>query len=115
VTAAGTRTSNGIPHREKPAEPDEVRVSTDGTERVLRFVRGLPRAVRVGLKEHPATIVAGVGATAFVLGALCGSRVGRVLMTTLAGYGVRRFIEGPVVREVARYATEVMKNAEASA
>jgi hypothetical protein len=115
VTAAAAPTSNGVPHGERPAEHDEVRAGPDGAERVLRFVRGLPRAVQLGLKEHPAAIVAGVGATAFVLGALCGSRVGRVLMTTLAGYGVRRFIEGPVVREVARYATDVMKHAEAGA
>ena len=74
-------------------------------------VRKLPRVFQARMKSHPATVVAGVGATAFVLGALCGSRVGRLVMTTLADYGLRQLIEGPLAREVTRFATDAAKRA----
>jgi len=80
---------------------------------VWRAVRSLPGTLQSGMKTHPTAVLAGVGAVTFVLGTLCGSRVGRLLTTTLVGYGVRRLIEGPVAREVARYATQVMRNADA--
>jgi hypothetical protein len=80
-----------------------------------RFVQGLPRTAQATMKANPAAVVAGVGATAFVLGALCGSRIGRVLLTTLAGYGLRRLLEGPVGEEVARYAKDVVSHTHAGA
>jgi hypothetical protein len=80
-----------------------------------RAVRSVPGALQSGMKTHPGAVLAGVGATTFVLGTLCGSRVGRLLTTTLVGYGVRRLIEGPVAREVARYAAQVMRNADGAA
>jgi hypothetical protein len=79
---------------------------------VWRAVSSLPGTVQRGMKTHPTAVLAGVGTTTFVVGVLCGSRVGRLLTTTLVGYGVRRLIEGPVAREVARYATQVMRNAD---
>ena len=111
--------TNGASHAEETVEHDndEPRAASGGKNAgdVWRFVRKLPRAAQAQMKTNPAAVVAGVGATAFVLGALCGSKVGRVLVTTLAGYGLRRLIEGPVAREVARYATDAMKHAGASA
>jgi hypothetical protein len=80
-----------------------------------RFMQGLPRTAQATMKANPVAVVAGVGATAFVLGALFGSKVGRVLLTTLAGYGLRRLMEGPVAEEVARYAKDVVSRTQASA
>jgi len=109
--------TNGFSHGEEKVEPDEPRAGSGDKNAgdVWRFVRKLPRVAQAQLKTNPAAVVAGVGATAFVLGALCGSRVGRVLVTTLAGYGLRRLIEGPVAREVARYAKDAMNHAQATA
>ncbi len=80
-----------------------------------RFVRGFPRAAQTGLKTNPVAVIAGISAGAFVLGALCGSKVGRVLVTTLAGYGLRQFMEGPMARELGRYATDALKHVSADA
>jgi hypothetical protein len=82
---------------------------------VWRAVRSLPGTLQSGMKTNPGAVLAGVGATTFVLGTLCGSRVGRLLTTTLVGYGVRRLIEGPVAREVARYAAQVLRNTDGNA
>ena len=102
--------TNGASHGEPTVEHDEPRAGPGSKNAgdVWRFVRKLPGAAQAQMKTNPAAVVAGVGATAFVLGALCGSRVGRVLVTTLAGYGLRRLIEGPV-------ASDAMKHAGASA
>jgi hypothetical protein len=89
--------------------------ATEELRAVWRAVRSLPGALQSGMKTHPNAVLAGVAATTFVLGTLCGSRVGRLLTTTLVGYGVRRLVEGPVAREVARYATQVMRNADGNA
>jgi hypothetical protein len=107
-------TTNGARHAD---ETDEPRAGSDRKDLgdAWRFFRGLPHVAQARMKTNPVAVVAGVGATAFVLGALCGSKVGRVLVTSLAGYGLRRFIEGPVAREFARYATNVMKQNGASA
>jgi hypothetical protein len=76
-----------------------------------RAVRGLPSNLQSAMKTNPTAVLAGAGALGFVVGALCGSRVGRLVTTTLVGYGLRRFVEGPVAREVGRYATQVIRNA----
>jgi hypothetical protein len=103
---------------ERPGDPGSAasgRRATRDLRAVWRAVSSLPGTLQSGMKTNPTAVLAGVGATTFVLGALCGSRVGRLLTTTLVGYGVRRLIEGPVAREVARYATQVMRNADARA
>ena len=109
--------TNGASHVDGIGEHDAPHAGSDRKDLgdVWRFVRRLPHAAQTRMKTNPAAVVAGVGATAFVLGALCGSKVGRVLVTTLAGYGLRRLIEGPVARELARYATSAMKQTGASA
>jgi hypothetical protein len=115
-TKPATKAANGFSFDEGTDGHDVPPAKSDGRDLgdAWRFIRDLPRVAQAGIKTNPVAVVAGVGATAFVLGALCGSKVGRVLVTTLAGYGLRRFIEGPVAREVARYATNAMKHAEAS-
>jgi hypothetical protein len=113
---SAAKSANGASHGDGTEAHDEREATPDGKNLgdVWRLVQGLPRAAQAGIKTNPIAVVAGVGATAFVLGALCGSKVGRVLVSTLAGYGLRRFIEGPVARGVARYATDFMKHTAAS-
>jgi hypothetical protein len=103
---------DGAPGRDAPGSASRARKDLHA---VWRAVRSLPGTLQSGMKTHPTAVLAGVGAATFVLGTLCGSRVGRLLTTTLVGYGVRRLVEGPVAREVARYATQVMRNADARA
>jgi hypothetical protein len=110
ASSNGTQEREPGPRHGANAEPE---ASTLGD--VWEFVRRLPGTVQSGIRTNPVAVVAGVGATAFVVGALCGSRVGRVLMTSLAGYGLRRLIEGPVAREVARYAGDVLKHSSGAA
>jgi hypothetical protein len=115
MTTTGTKTGNGASNGEKAFEHDEPRARPAGTETGdrWRFVRALPRAAQVAMKSHPVAVMAGVGATTFVLGALCGSRVGRLIMTSLAQYGLRRLIEGPLVGEVARRVNGAVQQAGA--
>jgi hypothetical protein len=110
---SSARTVNGSSHGHG-AHAHDTRHAKD-FDAAWRFVRGIPRAAQTGLKTNPVAVIAGVGATAFVLGALCGSKVGRVLVTTLAGYGLRQFMEGPMARELGRYATDALKHVSASA
>jgi len=104
---SSARTANGSSHGHGAHAHD--------FDAAWRFVRGIPRAAQTGLKTNPVAVIAGVSAGAFVLGALCGSKVGRVLVTTLAGYGLRQFMEGPMARELGRYATDALKHVSASA
>jgi hypothetical protein len=110
-----TRVANGTSSGEDAGVHEGREGGAGGREfgAAWRFVQRLPRAAQTGLRTNPAAVLAGVGASAFVLGALCGSRVGRVLMTTLAGYGARRFLEGPAGRELARHALDALKRAGA--
>ena len=113
---SSARTANGSSHGHGAHAHDARHAGhTKDFDAAWRVVRGIPRAAQAGLKTNPVAVIAGISASAFVLGALCGSKVGRVLVTTLAGYGLRQFMEGPMARELGRYATDALKHVSADA
>jgi hypothetical protein len=71
-----------------------------GLGELLRGCREVPAKLRAGLETNPVAVVGSIAAGGFVLGALFGSRLGRVVVTAAVGFGVNRFLEGPAGREL---------------
>jgi hypothetical protein len=74
-----------------------------GLGELARGCKDLPAKLRERLEANPLAVVGSIAAGGFVLGALFGSRLGRVLVTATVGYGVKRFLEGPAGRELGGY------------
>jgi hypothetical protein len=110
----GAAASNGADEREQVPEASSTESDVPPLHNMLHFVRALPGAFQGALNTHPMAVVAGVGAGGFVLGALCGSRVGRMLVTTAVGYGLNRLVVGAVGREIGHFANEFVKNGTAA-
>jgi hypothetical protein len=117
MTTADKAGHNGASPHKRASERNGGRARSPGEQLgdLWPFARKLPQMLQARMKSHPAAVVAGVGATAFVLGALCGSKVGRLVVTTLADYGLRRLLEGPLAREVTRFATDAVRRANDTA
>jgi hypothetical protein len=111
------KAANGASHRESEDTSTEEGTKADASERASawRVVRGLPHVAEAAVRTSPLAVATGVGAAAFLVGAVCGSRVGRHLVTSLAGYGLRRLIEGPLATALARFAADMMRRAAAPA
>jgi hypothetical protein len=83
----------------------------DRVDSLIRIGREIPRRLQGAFKSHPGAVVAGVGAATFVLGTLVGSKLARVLVTAVVGYGLNRLVEGPMGREIGRRAKEAIEQA----
>jgi hypothetical protein len=110
----GATASHGTHQRAQPPEANSTGSDAPPLHKVWRFARAVPGVFQGALKTHPMAVVAGVGAGGFVLGALCGSRVGRMLVTTAVGYGLNRLVVGAVGREIGHLASELVKNGAAA-
>jgi hypothetical protein len=98
-------------------EPSRPAASPSGDSLGLSgFVRGcrqLPARFRAELETNPAKVVGSIAAGSFVLGALLASRLGRVVAVAAIGYGVNRFLDGPVGREIGDSLKSVLKPVDA--
>jgi len=81
--------------------------SSHEPRRTFRIDRELPKRIGAQVKSHPATVLAGVGVGSFVLGALLGSRLGRVALAAAIPYAVGRVFEGVLGQKIADYAREL--------
>ncbi len=57
------------------------------------FVRGLPKTIGAQLRAHPPQALAAVGAASFALGAVLGSRLGRLLLAVAVPFALKSALE----------------------
>jgi hypothetical protein len=96
---------------DKNGESGSARVhnghSSHEPRRTFRIDRALPRRIEAQMKSNPATLMAAVGVGSFVLGALLGSRLGRVALGAAIPYAIGRIFEGALGQKIADYAREM--------
>jgi len=80
--------------------------------RLLRVVRNLPRTIGIQLRTHPPETVAAIGAASFALGAVVGSRLGRLVLAVAIPIAVKSALEGEVVRKLEKYAQGFIRNVQ---
>jgi hypothetical protein len=81
-------------------------------EGLLRVVRALPRTIGSQLRTHPPETLAAIGAVSFALGAVVGSRLGRLLLAVAIPIAVKSAFEGEVVHKLERYAQGFIRNVQ---
>jgi hypothetical protein len=106
-------------HGGRPSSPTKGRSRAGGpqgqahatNQSIVRFVRGLPRAIGVQMRTHPPETVAAVGAVSFALGAVVGSKLGRLMLAVAIPLAIKSAFEGEVARELGKYAQGFIRNA----
>lgn len=73
-------------------------------DRIIHLGRELPRRIEAQLARNPAGVIAAVGAGSFVLGALLGSKLGRLALAAAIPYAVERVFEGVLGEKLGEYA-----------
>ena len=76
-------------------------------ERLLHLGSKLPRTIEAQLKDNPMRVLASVGAAAFVLGALAGSKIGRIAIAAALPLALQRILEGAVGDKLSAYTQEL--------
>jgi hypothetical protein len=66
------------------------------------------------MKSHPTTVLAVVGGVSFGLGALLGSRLGRLALAAAIPLVVKRLLEGGLGQGLAGYAEKLADDAPGS-
>jgi hypothetical protein len=77
-----------------------------------RAALGVPHRIEAQLKSEPVVTLAAVGAGCFVLGALLGSRLGRLALVTALPYAIERVFEGALGERIAEYAHGLVDEAK---
>ena len=92
------------------ANPSEaVRTEHNGAPRMskLKIIGSLPSRLQERAKESPVAALVVVGAVAFALGNLVGSRLGRLALAISVPIVVSRALDGTLSRDLMRWATGV--------
>jgi hypothetical protein len=96
---------------DKNGKPGSARApnghSSHAPRRTFRIDRELPRRIEAQVKSNPAALMAAIGVGSFVLGALLGSRLGRVALAAAIPYAIGRVFEGVLGQKIADYAREL--------
>jgi hypothetical protein len=79
-----------------------MRSHAQGVDRFVTMGRRLPGQIQVQLRAHPATALAVAGGTGFLLGAILGSRLGRLALSAIVPFAIRRVLEGSVGDDIER-------------
>jgi hypothetical protein len=79
---------------------------------IVRLVRSLPKTIGVQMRAHPPETVAAVGAVSFALGAVLGSRLGRLMLAVAIPLAIKSAFEGEVARELGKYAQGFIRNVQ---
>jgi hypothetical protein len=79
---------------------------------IVGFVRDLPKTLGVQLRAHPSETAAAIGAVSFALGAVLGSRVGRLILAVAIPLALKSAFEGEAVHELGRYARGLIRGAQ---
>jgi hypothetical protein len=86
-----------------------ARVSRPG---VVGFIRELPKTLGVQLRAHPPQTVVAIGAVSFALGAVLGSRLGRLMLAVAVPLALKSAFEGGAARELGKYARGLILGAQ---
>ena len=71
----------------------------------IKALRSLPLRLKTSAQENPRATMVAVGATAFVMGGLLGSRLGRFALAASIPVIVTRVLDGSLGRDMMRFAT----------
>jgi hypothetical protein len=93
------------------ASRSQPEISKEG---LLRVVRNLPRTSGVQLRTHPPETIAAIGAVSFALGAVVGSRLGRLVLAVVIPIAVKSALEGEAVRKLEKYAQGFIRNVQSA-
>jgi hypothetical protein len=64
------------------------------------------------MRSHPPETVAAVGAVSFALGAVVGSKLGRLVLAVAIPLAIKSAFEGEVARELGKYAQGFIRNVQ---
>jgi hypothetical protein len=96
-------------HSTTHAAKSRARVSRPG---VVGFVRELPKTLGVQLRAHPPQTALAIGAVSFALGAVLGSRLGRLMLAVAVPLALKSAFEGEAARELGKYARGLILGAQ---
>lgn len=99
--------SSGAVRRSRNGNESEKKI----IETVVEFGRTLPRKVDTQLKRNPTATLATIGGVSFALGALLGSKFGRMALVAAVPFIVKRMFEGDFGRELGDYARGLVDDA----
>jgi hypothetical protein len=87
-----------------------ARVPSNGRRlaNILRRGWDLPRNLQAQVKANPAATLAGVAGASFVLGALLGSKLGRLAIAAAIPFGIQRLLNEGALKEIGRSARELI-------
>ena len=70
---------------------------------LVAYGRELPAKLEAQVKARPGAVILAASGGAFLLGAILGSKVGRIATTLAVGYGIHQLIESDLGREIGRF------------
>jgi hypothetical protein len=83
-------------------------------EDVTRMARTVQRKVRREFQERPQVVIAAVAGASFLAGAALGSKMGRILLSTLLPFALQQLVTEKVGSRVASYVAQWMSDAGAN-
>jgi hypothetical protein len=103
----------GKPHEQHNGARTPHRTRTRSFAKISRLSRELPRRIERELKTNPTALVGAVAGASFLLGALVGSKIGRLAIAAAIPYAVKHLFEGDVGNYVRGLLKEEHGEAEA--
>jgi hypothetical protein len=108
----GARTTNhGHASKTDPRRSRGLR-SQQRLSQLIAFGRNLPNQIQAQYKTNPTLAVATIGGVAFALGALVGSKLGRLALAAAVPYAIKRVFEGDVGEDFGQFARELFGSVE---
>jgi hypothetical protein len=104
--AAASHASRGT----KSVRPHASAPNAAKLDQLISLGRELPQRLQEQLRSNPMGTIATVGAGAFVMGALLGSRIGRLAIAAAIPHVVERVFQGAVGDKIRSFAEEVAEN-----
>lgn len=88
----------------KRAEAGPRSGSASKRAKIRELTAEVPARLQAQFRENPVATIAAVGAGSFVLGALVGSKLGRIALAAAAPHVVERILQGALGDKIAAYA-----------
>jgi len=103
-------------HRRSPSgkRTKKVRTAKKRLGTLVRVGRTLPRMLELEYKAHPGVVLVATSAASFGLGALFGSKLGRLAVAASIPYAIRRIFESEIGEELGQIAREFIHEQEAA-
>lgn len=81
--------------------------------KLVHVGRLLPRTLELECKAHPGPVLISVGAASFALGAVFGSKLGRLAVAAALPFAIRKILEGEIGEELGQMARDFISEQEA--